>query len=278
MPLPQSGAHSEAGFVTEGQDAKEGNSNLIDALMDNELNQPTTFDVTAGGTLNLNVPQDNLDQYIESSLIQVIGTPAAPVTIIVPDGNKKIVFENLCGQTLTIDTVTGAGGGVVIISTGAAKTIQVRGTVFTIVADDATQTGALLKDGSTPMTGDQNWVDQELQRAFLVDYAEGLSSPASAGTIDLDLELGNVFEATMDQDTTFTFSNPPATGRGGSLTLILKQDGTGGWVPTWSASVVWAGGSPPSFSTDIDAIDMVSFFTVDAGTTWFAFQGGKNFL
>lgn len=277
MALPQSGAHSEGGFVTEGQDDKEDESNLLDALLDNELNQPTTLDVTAGGTFNLNTPQDNLDQFIESSLIRVIGTPGAPVTIIVPDGNKKIAFEAACGQTVNIDTVTGAASPVVI-STGATKTMQVRGIEITITADDATQTGALLKDGSTPMTGDQDWVDFELQRPLLTDYAEGFHGPASAATVDLDLaQPANVFDVTMDQDTTLTFSNPPASGRAGSFTLILRQDGTGGWTATFPGGVDWEAGTPPTLSNAIDQIDILSFITVDGGTIWFGFLGGLNF-
>ncbi len=276
MPLPQSGAHTDGVFITEGEDDKEDASNLLDALLDNMRNQPTTFDVTAGGTFNLNTPAANLDQYLESSLLRIIGTPPSGVTIIVPDGNKNIAFEAACGQTVTIDTVTGAASPVVI-STGATKTMQIRGIQITITADDATETGALLHDGSQVVTGDQNFADFELARALLKDYAEAYTAPAAAGTIDLDLELGNTFEAEMDQNTTFTFSNPPATGRAGSFTLILKQDSTGGWLPTWPGSVAWEGGSPPTFSTAIDAIDVVSFFTVNAGSTWFGFPGGKNF-
>ena len=103
MGLPQSGAHTDGGFITEGQDDKENESNLLDALLDNMLNQPTTLDVTAGGTFNLNTPQANLDQYRESGLIRIIGTPGAPVMIIVPDDNRHIAFEAACGQTVTIE-------------------------------------------------------------------------------------------------------------------------------------------------------------------------------
>lgn len=277
MPLPQSGDHTDGGFITEGQDDKEVESNLLDALLDNMRNKPTTLDVTAGGTFNLNTPQDNLDQYRESSLIRIIGTPGAPVLIKVKDSNKCIAFENACGQTITIDTVTGATP-TIVISTGATKTLQVRGIEITITADDATQTGALLKDGSTPMTGDQDWADQELQRPLLADYAEGFHSPASAATVDLDLaQPANVFDVTMDQDTTFTFSNPPASGRAGSFTLILRQDGTGGWTATFPASVDWEAGTQPTLSNAASQVDMLSFITVDGGTTWFGFLGGLNF-
>ncbi len=274
--LPNLGGHTDGTHVTEGGGTKEVVINALTNLVDNAQNKPTVLDVTAGGTFNLDTPSANLDQFLESSFIQITGTPAGAVAVVMPDGNKRIAFENICGQTATFDTVTGAASPVVM-STGTTKTIQVRGIEITITADDAQQTGALLKDGSTPMTGDQDWADQELQRPVLKDYAESLSSPAAAATVDLDLTTGNVFDVTLDQDTTFTFSNPPASGKAGSFTLIIRQDGTGGHSVTMPASVDWEGGSGPTFSTAAGLVDIASFLTVDGGTTWFGFLGGLNF-
>ncbi len=277
--LPNLGGHTDGGFIAEGDSAKEDGSNLLDALLDNAQNQPTTLDVTAGGTFNLDTPQDNLDQYLESSLIRIIGTPAGAVIVKVPDGNKKVAFENACGQTATIDTMTGAGGGVVVITTGAAKTMQVRGTVFTVTADDATQTGALLADGSVAATGAFNWADKQIIQAELKDYSETSTAPSSAGgTLTLDLENGNSFNVTLTEDTAFTFSNPPATGKAGSFTVLLGQDGFGGWITTWPGSVVWpGGGGAPALTLTASSTDLISFFTVDAGSTWFGFIGGLDF-
>ena len=277
MALPQSGAHSDGGFVTEGQDDKEDTSNLLDSLLDNELNQPTTFDVTAGGTFNLNTPSANLDQFIESSLIRIIGSPASATTVILPDGNKKIAFANSSGKDVTFDTVSGATPTVTIVD-GVAKTLHVRGIEITITADDATQTGALLADGSVPATGAFDWVDNQIIKAELKDYSETSTSPSSAGgTLTLDLENGNDFDVTLTESTVFTFSNPPVTGKAGSFTLLLSQDGTGGWVTTWPAAVIWPGGGSPDPTVTLGATDLFSFFTVDAGTTWFGFVGGLDF-
>ncbi len=276
MTLPNRGAHTDGGTITEGQDDKEVTSNKLDALLDNSVSSSVDFDVTAGGTFNLDTPQGNLDIYLENGLIRLTGTPGAATTIIVPDGDIRVAFENVSGQATTIDTVTGAGSPVAIPD-GATRTIHVRGTEFTIIADDATATGALLADGSIPASGDFDWADQELKRALLLDYAETLSSPVSDGTVDLDLELGNVFDITLDQDTTFTFSNPPVSGTAGTFTLIIRQDGTGGHTVTLPGTVDWEGGTGPSFSTGASSIDIVSFLTVDADTIWFGFLGGLAF-
>ncbi len=276
MALPNLGDHADGGTITEGQDTKEDTSNDLDSLLDNAMNNPTDFVTTAGGTLNFNTPQGNLDQFLESGLIRLTGTPGAGYTIILPDGNKRIAFQNVSGQTATLDTVTGATPPVVLVDT-AVKTIHVRGIEITIIADDALATGALLEDGSINPTGDFNWADFELARAKLKDYSETIATPSAAATIDLDLELGNVFEITIDQNTVFTFSNPPATGKAGSFTLLIKQDGTGGWSTTFPGTVDWHQAISPTLTTDPNDATILSFLTTDAGTRWYGFAGGIDF-
>lgn len=276
MALPNLGGHTDGGTISEGQDDKEVTSNNLDALLDNSVNNPADFNVTAGGTFNLNTPQGNLDIYLGNGLIRLTGTPGAGVTIIVPDGDRRIAFENVSGQAATIDTVTGASLPAAL-PTGVTLMLHVRGTNITKAADTAAASGALLADGTVAATGDFDWADFEIARALLLDYAEGFSTPASAASITLDMTLGNVFDATLDQATTLVFSNPPVSGKGGSFTLLLRQDPTGGWATTWPASVDWSDGSPPILSTSANALDILSFITVDGGTTWFGFAGGINF-
>ena len=276
MALPNRGAHTDGGTITEAQDDKEVTSNNLDALLDNSVNASADFNVTAGGTFNLNTPQGNLDIYLANGLIRFTGTPAGAVTIILPDGDIRVAFENVCGQAITVDTVTGATP-TLALPDATRKSVHVRGIEISVIADDSTASGALLADGTVAASGPFDWADQELKRVLLRDYAETLVTPSSASTIDLDLELGNVFNPVLDQDTIFTFSNPPVSGKAGSFTLFITQDGTGGWTVTMPASVVWESGTPPTFSTGINAKDVVSFLTVDAGTTWFGFLGGKAF-
>ena len=132
---------------------------------------------------------------------------------------------------------------------------------------DVTITGTLLNT---------NMGDYVLSRPELKDYAETRTAASSGTSYTIDLESGNVFEITLTGNCTFSFSNPPATGKGGSFTLILKQDGTGGRTVTWPASVNWAGGSAPALTTTADAIDILAFATTDAGTNWYGFLSGSD--
>ena len=119
--------------------------------------------------------------------------------------------------------------------------------------------------------------DSVLQRPELKDYAETRVGASSGSSYTVDLENGNLYEVTLTDNCTFTFSNPPASGKGGSFTLILKQDGTGSRTVTWPGSVKWAGGAAPTLSSSASAVDILAFTTTDAGSVWYGFWGGASF-
>ena len=276
MTIDNLGGHTDGGLLTEGQDTKEDTSNKLDNLLSNSQHKVTTFVTTAGGTLNLDTPQANLDQYLASGLIRLTGSPGAGYTIILPDGDKRTAFENASGQTATFDTVTGATPTQTLLDT-ILKQYHVRGIEISVVADLGAATGILLADGTVNPTGPFNWVDFEIARAELKDYAETQEVPTAASTIDLDYELGPVFEPTIDQDTVFTFSKPPVTGSAGSFTLIVVQDGTGEWTITFPGTVDWPGGVAPVPTTGAGDVNIFSFLTTDAGARWYGFIGGLDF-
>ena len=77
--------------------------------------------------------------------------------------------------------------------------------------------------------------------------------------------------ATVDTSAnTFTFSNPSASGKSCSFTLILTNGGS--QTVNWPGSVDWPGGAAPTLTTT--GVDVLVFTTVDAGTTWYGFAAG----
>lgn len=140
------------------------------------------------------------------------------------------------------------------------------------VTDDA----QLPLSGGT-LSGNVNLADNQLIRPEIKDYAETATTANTGTTYTINLENGNVFNLTLTGNCTFTFSNPPASGKAGSFTLILKQDGTGGRSVTYPASVRWAYGVTPEISEDANAVDILTFFTTDGGTNWYGFLSGGDF-
>ena len=123
--------------------------------------------------------------------------------------------------------------------------------------------------------GPTDFQDNILRRPEFKDYAETVNAigATGGGTRDIDLTLGNVVTATVDTSAAaFTFSNPPATGIAGSFTLILTNGGS--QTVAWPASVDWAGGTAPPLTAA--GVDVLTFCTTDAGTTWYGFAAGLD--
>ena len=87
--------------------------------------------------------------------------------------------------------------------------------------------------------------DNTLSQAVLKDYGETLTTANSSTAYTVDLTGGNVFKITMTGNCTFTFSNPPASGTAPTLT-----------------------------TTATTGTDILTFMTMDGGTTWYGFAAG----
>ena len=118
-----------------------------------------------------------------------------------------------------------------------------------------------------------NFADEQAIRPRFTDYSETLNAlgDLGGGTDAIDLTAGNVVSATVSTGTqTFTFTNPPATGKAGSFTLFLTNGGS--QTVNWPGAVDWAGGSAPSLTSS--GVDVLTFTTLDAGTIWYGFPAG----
>ena len=84
--------------------------------------------------------------------------------------------------------------------------------------------------------------DNLIETPEMKDYAETVNviGGTGGGTQDIDLTAGNVVTATVDTSAnTFTFSNPSASGKSCSFTLILTNGGS--QTVNWPGSVDWPG-------------------------------------
>ena len=112
-------------------------------------------------------------------------------------------------------------------------------------------------------------------QTLIESYGEEVNAigATGGGSQAINLALGNVVTATVDTSAnTFTFTNPPASGKCGSFTLILTNGGS--QTVNWPGAVDWAGGTAPTLTTA--GIDVLTFTTVDAGTIWYGFLAGAD--
>ena len=99
--------------------------------------------------------------------------------------------------------------------------------------------------------------DGEWRNANVVD-------PVALSGTAIDVSTGNVFTKTISANTTFTITGVP-NGKSTMFNLVLTDGGA--YTVTWPASVKWSEGIPPALASS--GIDVLTFLTVDGGTTWY---------
>jgi hypothetical protein len=109
--------------------------------------------------------------------------------------------------------------------------------------------------------------------ANTMQFNNAVQKVQTVGTItsdtNLDLSNASIFDVTLGADNlVLTFTNPPSSGYAGSATVILRQDSTGSRYATFT-NAIYTDGAPPILTTNANAIDMLSFFTTDNGTSYF---------
>ncbi len=233
-----------------------------------------------------------------------LGDGAAVDTAIVFDGNAKdfhIALDDSAdkliigeGSTVGTNEILSITDDTVTIGDGAAVDTYLNfdgnAADFRIGIDDGTdklEIGGGVAHGtaagiSMDVNGDMTLgggiacADEVIGRPRFTDYAETVNAIGNTGggSQTIDLTLGNVVTATQTaSETTYSFTNPSATGKSCSFTLILTN-GASNSGTAWPGSVDWAGGSEPSLTSS--GVDVLTFTTVDAGTIWYGFAAGLD--
>jgi hypothetical protein len=177
------------------------------------------------------------------------GNPLADGTIDVSDIN---------GLTATVDELNYVDGVTSAVQTQLNAKAATADIGVTIQAYDA-DTAKL--DVAQTFTADQT-VSAEFKATSYNETYVALSGTTPA----VDCEAGNVFALSTSGNTTFTFSNPPASGT--AFGFVLKLTAGGSHTITWPASVDWAGATAPDAPASGET-DVLVFFTHDGGTTWY---------
>lgn len=94
----------------------------------------------------------------------------------------------------------------------------------------------------------------------------------SGSSLTVDLTNGNVYDVTLTANCTLTLAGA-TNSKGDTLTLLLRQDVTGGRTVTWPGSVTWVGATAPILQTSGSAVDIITLFTVNGGTNWYGIFG-----
>ena len=210
------------------------------------------------------------------------------------DGTLTVSGSPLSG---TLNTAGNTGTGSVAL---ASESLQVLGTTNEINVDAAafalslsladnisgivsvTASGFLANDAikiiDNKITGTRSNENVELEAngtggviaqspfTFNAGYIEKINTLTSASTITVNCALASIHKVTLATSTQFNISNLPT---GGTVTLIITQDGSGSRTATFgtdgSTAVKFPGGAP-TLSTGAGDIDVVTI--VNDGTNF----------
>jgi hypothetical protein len=261
-------------------------------------NTDVVGNLTVGGIINASISgvAATADALTTARTITIAGVTSGAANF---DGSSNITITTT-GLTLGGTAVTATGAEINVLDDMTASTAELN-TLDGILAS----TAELNKlDGVTATTAEFNYLsgvtsniqtqlDSKLGSVDLSSYTgdvdiDGelvvtsynetyIAVTSSSGSATIDCEAGNVFSHTLSENTTYTFSNPPASGTAYGFSLKIVQDASGsGYTVTWPSAVDWPEGNAPSLTTTASAVDQFVFYTHDGGTTWYGFVAGKN--
>ena len=121
--------------------------------------------------------------------------------------------------------------------------------------------------------GDVNLTEELIAKSYNETYV-AVTSSAAATTVNC--EAGNTFSHVLTESTTFSFTNPPASGTAYTMSIEIIQDASAsGFTVTWPTSVDWPAATAPTLTATASAKDVFVFTTHDGGTTWYGFTAGQ---
>ena len=190
-------------------------------------------------------------------------------------GVTNTEFEILDGATVTtaelniLDGVTSTAAELNLLDGVTATTAELN---YVDGVTSAIQTQLDAKMAPT-YTGDVDITGELIVDSYNETYG-AVTSSSNATTVNC--EAGNAFSHTLTENTTFTFSNPPASGTAYSFSIEIIQDGSAsGFTVTWPAAVDWPAATAPTLTATASAKDVFVFYTRDGGTTFYGFTAGQ---
>lgn len=190
-------------------------------------------------------------------------------------GVTNTEFQILDGATVTtaelniLDGVTSTAAELNILDGVTATTAELN-YVDGVTSAIQTQIDAKM---SPTYTGDVDITGELIVDSYNETYG-AVTSSSNATTVNC--EAGNAFSHTLTENTTFTFSNPPASGTAYSFSIEIIQDASAsGFTVTWPASVDWPAATAPTLTATASAKDVFVFYTRDGGTNWYGFTAGQ---
>ena len=192
-------------------------------------------------------------------------------------GNTVAQLNNMTFANVTISSVataiTPAQGGTGLTAVGTSGNVLTsNGTAWLSQAPAAATGNVTIGNTTVALNGSTTSLGNvTLANVTVTNYTETLYTSNTGTAITVSLTNGTVQKLTMNASPTITM---PTAVAGKSFVIMLAQDGTGSYSPTWS-TVSWPGGTTPTVTSTANKQDIYSFFS--DGTSWFGATIGQNY-
>ena len=189
--------------------------------------------------------------------------------------NASGTQEYEVNESGTTKKVTGAQISAYVRGTVTLSDLSITASATELNYNDITTLGTsqASKTVTADANGDVNLSEELKAKSYNETYA-AVTSSSNATTVNC--ENGNAFSHTLTENTTFTFSSPPASGTAFSFSLEIIQDASAsGYTVTWPTSVDWPSATAPTLTATASAKDVFVFYTRDGGTNWYGFTAGQ---
>ena len=246
--------------LMDGVTATTAELNHVDGVTSNVQTQIDTKAPVASPTFTGTVTGPTINA---STALQIGGVA---VTATAAELNK---MDGVTVSASDINSVTSKVASLSDLSvTATASELNIMDGVTATTAElnynDITTLGT--SQASKVVTADANGDVTLSEELIAKSYNETYVSLSAAASVTIDCETGNVFALTTNQNTTFVFSNPPASGTAYGFTLKLTSGGS--HTITYPNTVDFAGATAPDAPASGET-DVLVFITVDGGTNWY---------
>jgi hypothetical protein len=186
--------------------------------------------------------------------------------------SSRVKLADALTTARTINGVSFNGSANITVA-DATKLPLAGGTMTGAIAFAGAQTWPTFNQNTTGTAANisgTTLTSKTLDTCTLQSYREKVTvvGTVSTSTYNIDLSLGNIFDITLGANVTFTFTNPPASNFSMPATIILRQDGTGNRLATFT-NAKYTEGNLPQLSTAANRIDVLTYFTINGGSFWF---------